>query len=268
MKTSKLSISFSNIRRVESFSGNKYSLSTDDIIIYSIYLPDFIDLKPDLYLFLNSLEIKKAKRFYKEIDRSRFIIYRSILKLVLGAYTRLDVKNIYLDYDFNKKPYLASHPWLHFNISHSENFAAIAVSRKKVGIDIEYLAEDFKFSNLLPDIFNDNERLIIQNAADKKNTFYTLWTRKESFVKALGKGIDEDFKYIPSSEGLHNIDFKLIKNTQDWQVYSFELAENYLGAVTFEGLSSTSNKMELYVIPNTIKDLLKMPPIRNEEQEW
>lgn len=264
MKTSKLSISFSTIRRIQLFSGQDYSLNTDDIIIYSIYLPDFTDLKSDLYMFLNAIEIKKAKRFYKEIDRNRFIISRSILKLVLGAYTKLDSKKIYLDYDFNKKPYLASHPWLYFNISHSENFAAIAVSRKKVGIDIEYLAEDFKFSNLLPDIFDDNERLIIQNAADKKKTFYTLWTRKESFVKALGKGIDEDFKYIPSSDGLHHIDFKLIKNTQDWQVCSFEIADCYIGAVAFEGLSSISTNMELYVIPNIMKDLLKMPPIRNE----
>lgn len=264
METSKLFISFSNIRSVQLLSDKEFSLAKNDIIIYSIYLPNFIDLKSDLYKFLNSLEIKKAQRFYKEIDRNRFIIYRSILKLVLGAYTKLDVKNIYLDYDFNKKPYLASHPWLHFNISHSENFAAIAISRKKVGIDIEYLSEDFKFTNLLPDIFDDNEKSIIQNATDKKNTFYTLWTRKESFVKALGKGIDEDFKYIPSSDGQHTVDFELIKNTQNWQVYSFDLADHYLAAVTFEGLSSVSNNIELYSMPNNMKDLLKMAPIRND----
>ena len=264
MKTSKLFISFTDIKSVELFSGKEYSLDTNDIIIYSIYLPNFIDLKADLYKFLNSIEVKKAKRFYKEIDRNRFIIYRSILKLILGAYTKLDVKKIYLDYDFNKKPYLASHPWLHFNISHSENFAVIAISRKKVGIDIEYLSEDFKFTNLLPDIFDDNERLIIQNAADKKNTFYTLWTRKESFVKALGKGIDEDFKYIPSSDGQHSVDFELIKNTQNWQVYSFDLADHYLGAIAFEGLSSVSNNLEWYIMPNTMQDLLKMAPIRHD----
>lgn len=264
MKTSNLFVSFSNISSVQLFSGKEYTLNANDIIIYSIYLPGFIELESDLYQLLNSIEIKKAKRFYKEIDRNRFITYRSILKLVLGAYTKLDVKNIYLDYDFNKKPYLASHPWLFFNISHSENFAAIAISRKKVGIDIEYLSEDFKFTNLLPDIFDDNERLIIQNAADIKKTFYTLWTRKESFVKALGKGIDEDFKYIPCSDGQHSVDFKLIKNTQNWQVYTFDLADHYLGAVAFEGLSSISNNLELYVIPNTMKDLLKMTPIRND----
>jgi len=263
MKTSKLFVSSTDIKMAPSISDKKYVLNANDIVIYSIYLPNFSALEEDLYKFLNSLEIKKAKRFYKEIDRNRFIIYRAILKLVLGAYTQLDVKKIYLDYDFNRKPYLASHPWLHFNVSHSENFAVIAISRKKVGIDIEYLSDDFKFSNLLPDIFDDNERLSIQNATDKKTTFYTLWTRKESLVKALGKGIDEDFKYIPSSDGNHNLDFKLIKNSQNWQVYSFDLADRYVCAIAFEGLASTPANLELFTLPDNMNDLLQMAPIRN-----
>ncbi|SHH04681.1 4'-phosphopantetheinyl transferase family protein [Flavobacterium defluvii] len=263
MKTSKLFISFLNIKSDTLVSGREYSLSTGDIIIYTIYLPNFIELKSYLSQFLNSPELKKAKRFYKEIDRNRFIIYRSILKLILGAYTKSDIKNIHLDYDFNKKPYLASHPWLHFNMSHSEDYAAIAISRKMVGLDIEYLSKDFKFTSLLPDIFDDHERAAIQNADDKKNAFYTLWTRKEAFVKALGKGIDEDFKYIPSTDGQHNLDFKLVKNTQNWQVYSFDFNEHYLGAVAFEGLPAASNNLLLCSIPNSMENLLEMTYKKN-----
>src|SRR5215216_6353628 len=99
MKTSKLFVSFSNVSSVPLTSDKRYSLNSNDIIIYNIYLPNFIHLKPYLYKFLNSLEIKKAQRFYKETDRDHFIIYRSILKLILGAYTKLHLKNIYLDYD-------------------------------------------------------------------------------------------------------------------------------------------------------------------------
>jgi 4'-phosphopantetheinyl transferase len=263
MKTSKLFISSSDIKGTELVLDKEYSLHTNDVVIYTIYLPDFIDLKSDLSMFLTAPELKKAHRFFKETDKNRFIIYRSILKLVLGAYTKLEVKNIYLDYDFNKKPYLASHPWLHFNISHSENFAAIAISRKKVGLDIEFLSKDFKFTNLLPDIFNDDERLVIQNAADKRNIFYTFWTRKEAFVKALGKGIDEDFKYIPCLDGQHRTDFELIKNTQNWQVYSFNLTDHYLGAIAFEGLPTVAKNLLLYIMPNTLNDLLELIPKRN-----
>lgn len=240
------------------------SLNTNDVIIYTIFLPDFIDIKSDLAKFLNSAELNRAERFYKELDRNRFIIYRSILKFVLASHTKMNVKNIVLDYHFNKKPYLASHPWLHFNISHSEDFAVIAISLDKVGIDIEYISKDFNFTNLLPDIFVDQEILAIQNAVDKKHAFYTSWTRKEAFVKALGKGIDENFKNIPCLDGLHSIDSAVLKATQNWQVCSFDLEDQYLAAVAFESLSIISKNLVLYSMPNTMKDILEMLQIRND----
>ncbi|WP_347049790.1 4'-phosphopantetheinyl transferase family protein [Flavobacterium olei] len=258
MKISKLLVSFFQAKSTAFIPQKEYLLEDNEIIIYIVYLPNFSAIKDELAAFLNSAEVKKTKRFYKETDRNRFIIYRSILKLVLGAYTKLNVKNIYLDYDFNRKPYLASHPWLHFNISHSEDFAAIAVSRRKVGLDIEYMSKDFNFTGMLPDVFNESETNIIEKALDKKNTFYTLWTRKEAFVKALGKGIDEDFKYIPCLDGEYNVDFSLIKNSQDWQVHSFDLADDYVGAIALEGLSTSSKDIFMYKMPNKMHDLLKM----------
>lgn len=258
MPAAKLIISSLNIKREIFIPSKVYSLNTNDVLIYTIYLPDFIKLKADLIQFLTYKELNRAERFYKEIDTNRYIIYRSILKFLLSAYTKLDVKNINFDYDSNKKPYLASHPWLHFNISHSEDFAIIALSRNKVGIDVEYMSEDFSFSDMLPDVFADNEISEIQNALNKKNAFYTSWTRKEAFVKALGKGIDEDFKHIPSLDGQHIINFSLLKTTKNWQLYSFDLANHYLGAIAFECFTTLTENIVLYTMPNTMKELLKM----------
>ena len=264
MQTSKLFISFSNIQEVQLITGKEYALKADDLIVYSIYLPNFINLKPDLTKFLSSIELNKAERFHKELDRNQYIICRSILKIVLASYTKLDAKNISLDYHFNKKPYLASHPGLFFNISHSGDFAVIAISRNNVGIDIECISEDLNFANLLPDIFEENEILNIQNAVNKKQAFYTLWTRKEAFVKALGKGIDDDFKYIPCLDGQHHLDSNLVKTTKNWQVLSFELSEHYLGAIAFECLSTISKTITSFIMPNTMKDLLEMTQTKND----
>lgn len=260
MQTSKLFISFSNVKGVKLIPD--YSLDTNDIIIYTIYLPNFIHLKSELVTFLNSTELDRAERFHKEIDKNRFIICRSILKIVLAAQNQLDAKNIHLDYQSNKKPYLASHPSLHFNISHSEDFAVIAISQKKIGIDIEYLSENFNFNELLSDVFKDNEILAIQKATDKKHAFYTSWTRKEAFVKALGKGIDDDFKYIPCLDGEHNLDSNLLQTTENWQIYSFDVADQYLAAVAFENSPIITPNLVLFAIPNTMESLLEMTQIR------
>ncbi|MBX9807766.1 MAG: 4'-phosphopantetheinyl transferase superfamily protein [Flavobacteriaceae bacterium] len=264
MQTSKLFISSSNVKGIKLMPSKDYSLNIDEIVIYTIYLPNFIDLKSDLVKFLNTTELDRTERFHKEIDKGRYIICRSILKFILSAHTKLPVNNIFLDYHFNKKPYLAAHPWLNFNISHSEDFAVIAISKNKVGIDIEYIAKDFEFTNLLPDVFEENEILAIQNAVNKEHAFYTSWTRKEAFVKALGKGIDEDFKSIPSLDGQHSLDSKLLKTTENWQVYSFDLANQYVGAIAFEGLSTIYKNLILYSMPNTIKDLLEITQIKND----
>ena len=256
MQTAKLFISNSNLKQIEFIPKKEYSLNSNDVIIYTIYLPSFINLKSDLTNFLNSKERNRAERFHKELDKNRFIIYRSVLKLVLAAYTKLDVQEIDFDYHSNKKPYLASHPWLHFNISHSEDYAIIAVSRKKVGIDVEFMSEDFNFNEVLPEVFDREEILSIQNAVNRKHAFYTSWTRKEAFVKALGKGIDEDFKYIPCLDGQHIIDTTLLKTTENWKVFSLNIEDQYRAAVAMECLPKITPNIVLFTLPNTINTLI------------
>jgi 4'-phosphopantetheinyl transferase len=263
MPESKLFISFINSEDYKSSTYNAYSLSTDDVIIYTLHLPNYIELTKDLVHFLNPEEQIRSERYYKEKDRNRFIICRAILKIVLAAHSKSDLNNIHLDYQINKKPFLASHPELHFNISHSEDFAVIAISQSKVGIDIEYNAKDFDFNNVLADIFDSNEILDIQNAANKEYAFYTSWTRKEAFVKALGKGIDEDFKNIPCLNGLHSIDSALLKTTENWQVYSFDLAENYLGAIAVQSSLTISKNLVIRTLPKTVKELLEITQLKD-----
>lgn len=255
MQKSNLFISFSNIKGVSLTPKKEYN--ANDIIIYTISLPDFINLSTDLSRLLSFNELSRAERYYKEIDKNRFIISRSVLKFILAAHTNLDARNITLDYYPNKKPYLASHPWLCFNVSHSGNIAVIAISRKEVGIDIEYISENFNFTNLLSTIFNDKEILAIKNAEDNKYAFYNSWTRKEAFVKALGKGIDDDFKNIPCLDGQHSLDFLLIGTTENWQIESFEIADKYVGSIAYV-MENFSKNIEMIKVPNTMDGLLKL----------
>jgi 4'-phosphopantetheinyl transferase len=258
MAISNLVISSIKSNDTKSLTCKEFSLNLDEVILYTIYFPDFIEIKNDLINFLNPTELKRAKRFHKEIDKNRFIISRSILKCILAAYTKLEVKKIELDYHVNKKPYLASHPSVCFNISHSENYAVIAISNTEVGIDIEYIDDDFDFTNLLSDIFSEKEIWSILNATNKSQAFYTSWTRKEAFVKGVGKGIDDDFKNIPCLDGSHSLDATILKNALNWQVNSFELADHYLGAVAFESLPKISKNLVCYAMPNTIKALMEI----------
>ena len=231
---------------------NINDLKSKGPIIFKIYLPDYYNIVNELSLFLNEQETNRANRYYKEKDKNRFIICRTLLKFVLSNYTEIDTKQIKLNYNAYKKPYLSSHPSLFFNVSH---YGLIAISNSSVGIDVEYIEEKNDLINSLNHIYNDEEITFIENAFDKKKAFYSLWTRKEAFVKAIGKGIDENFSKIPSINGSHILNASLINNTKNWNIHGFKIEGDYLAAVAYEIEKSNIEKISIFSLPCTIKAL-------------
>ena len=91
-----------------------------------------------------------------------------------------------------------------FNISHSNEYVIIGISKTNIGIDIEYI-KDVK-DNLINYCLSDNEK----NNLNKYN-FYYFWTRKEAYFKLLGKGIlYKEIKNIDTLK-LNNIYFESTK---------------------------------------------------------
>ncbi len=85
------------------------------------------------------------------------------------------------------KPYLTNRSNIHFNLSHSGEYAVCAVHDKSVGIDIQY--KDKYDMDTADRFFTAGECEYIRKAADAKDAFYEIWTKKESFLKAVGRGI-------------------------------------------------------------------------------
>lgn len=237
------------------FTNSNECLENSDIIIYQIHLPDYFGNIKDLSSFLETNELNRAKRYYKESDKNKFIICRALLKLILSFYTKLHVRNIKIDYNINKKPYLSSQPSLHFNVSHSGDYAIIAVANRIVGIDIEYINDNYNFWYAVRNTFDKDEISFIENSTYKSRTFYELWTRKEAFVKALGKGIDDDFLRVPCIDGLHIIDSLLTDTEDNWKIQSYQITKNYIFSLAFTSKKNAAEKLILYSLPHSLKDL-------------
>lgn len=236
------------------------SFKNSDITLIKIFLPDYEGFIENLSLFLDAFEINRAKKYYKKKDENRFIICRSLLKIVLSHCIKCDISKIKIDYHNNKKPYLLSHPLLFFNLSHSEEYALIALSNRQIGVDIEHINKNYDYINSLLYIFSTAEASYIDNAVNKKHAFYSLWTRKEAFVKALGKGIDDDFPKIPCMDGCHILDYSFLE-TKDWSIQGFQLTNNYMGAIAYETKDSCNEKISTYILPDNIKDLMLLSSI-------
>ena len=76
---------------------------------------------------------------------------------------------------------------LHFSLSHSGEYAAVAVSDEEIGLDIQ---KDVPYKPAIAArFFTPDEKRRIDMSDDRDAAFTDIWCRKESFVKAGGTGI-------------------------------------------------------------------------------
>ena len=98
------------------------------------------------------------------------------------------------------KPYFAGNGQVHFSVSHSGNFVAVAFGELPVGIDLQqHKCRSFenredavaRHKKLASRYFHPREQAYLEN--DPWEGFFRIWTAKESFVKRTGRGIDHGF---------------------------------------------------------------------------
>lgn len=100
------------------------------------------------------------------------------------------------------KPYFSEREDIFFNISHSGDYVAAAVWDTPIGIDIQ-IVRPVK-EGLIRKLCNDTEKSFIEKSEDKDKAFVTLWALKESYIKAIGKGMSFPMKEVNFS--LENFD--------------------------------------------------------------
>ncbi|MCX4156703.1 MULTISPECIES: 4'-phosphopantetheinyl transferase family protein [Paraburkholderia] len=141
---------------------------------------------------LSAQERERADKFRFERHRRRFVAGRGELRRLLSRYLGLSPREIALAYGSDGKPFCTSQPpgWrICFNLSHSENAAALAISSGfEVGIDVEQLRPIEESMPL--DVFSTRERAEFTALPDteRQNVFFESWARKEACLKALGTG--------------------------------------------------------------------------------
>lgn len=102
----------------------------------------------------------------------------SLLPLVPGTETVHLVRGAY------GKPELSGGTGVHFNLSHAGDYAAAVFDEGEVGIDVEQVRR--VNVNVMRRQFTAEENVYLLSEPD---AFLRLWTRKESYCKAVGEGL-------------------------------------------------------------------------------
>ena len=121
---------------------------------------------------------------------------RALAKNGISRFWGIDEGLIHFSVNEYGKPSVSNYPDIHFNISYSENYVVCAVSDSPIGIDIEAIrprsmkiAERFFTKNEYSYIVGIQPIDIQQHKIRELYRFYEIWTKKESYLKLLGKGL-------------------------------------------------------------------------------
>ncbi|SCC02841.1 4'-phosphopantetheinyl transferase family protein [Gilliamella intestini] len=121
--------------------------------------------------------------------KKQFLVCRSILAHLLKQYCDISMLPVIKVGDNGRPSFLESH-LPDFNISHSQDWVAVAISLVgKVGLDIEVARPRKNYLKVAKNFFADDEYQWMIKQEDSLKAFWQLWTLKESALKLYAKGV-------------------------------------------------------------------------------
>lgn len=177
------------------------------------------------------------------------------MREILSRYTGIAAKDLRFSYGPKGKPEFAGgleESGIKFNLSHSSEFALLAVTQGlTVGVDLEWIKPDFATDDIAERFFSATEVQTLQSlpAAHQAEAFFSCWTRKEAYIKALGEGLSvplESFAVafapgVPAALLHVRVDPTEVER---WSMYNIEVSEGYKAAVVVEGKNHRLKQME------------------------
>lgn len=167
----------------------------DDVHVWRIPLDPPPPLLTDLSAALSADERSRAARFRFDIHRTRFTAGRAVLRHLLASYLKMRPDEVSFRYSAHGKPSLAgsaADSGLRFNFSNAGGMALAAfVLDREVGVDLEELKRVADFAAIAERYFSaaENEAMRALPPESRDAAFFTCWTRKEAYIKALGEGL-------------------------------------------------------------------------------
>lgn len=151
--------------------------------IFAVNLNSPID--PHIFnFFMQHISLQKRERIFKHEQKKGkdlMVLGEILARFGINKLFKIPFSEIAFETTHNKKPYILFYENIYFNISHSGDWVVCAVSDVDVGIDIQKIT-DIDYAKISSRFFPNND-------IKTKLSFFSLWTKKESYLKMLGKGI-------------------------------------------------------------------------------
>jgi 4'-phosphopantetheinyl transferase len=251
-------------------------IPNQEIHVWRVPLSQPQDLVDRLEHLLDPEERERAARFHFAKDRIRYTIAHGALRTILGEYLKLPPDLLCFRRGRFGKPYLSvpaegaaaepkenraagrrelgeaspalSPPGLQFNLSHSRDFAVIAVSSlRRVGVDVDTIHAVGELDSIVNRYFSAEEKRFLSSTGSREHlrTLLTLWCRREAAAKALGLDLSAALSAVKvpvyptggsvPSRRLAELQTDRGDKYPDWFIRDLRLDDGHVGAVCHEG---------------------------------
>jgi 4'-phosphopantetheinyl transferase len=218
-------------------------LEPDEVHVWRLSL----DCEPAALLafrdILSDDERVRADRFHFSRHRDHFTAGRGQLRTLLGRYLGRDPAGLCFQYNLQGKPSLPNPEGqaLRFNLAHSHGLALLALSRQReVGIDVERVRPEVACEDLAGRYFSPREVAALRSlpAELRRLAFFHCWTRKEAYIKAIGKGLSlplDSFDVSVMADEAALLEARHEDEGRRWSLCALEVPDGFVGALAVEG---------------------------------
>ena len=225
---------------IDYLKNNIYPLEQQAAQLWYSINTNHIQYLKEMYGILSTREQKYVQNLKFKNLKEAYVIRHGILRLLLGCYLQKEPKAIKFSYNAYDKPLLAIDSKscnIEFNISYTGNHNLYAfILNTPIGVDIEKAVSTTVEDTYAKEFMSTEEYQYFTKTAGTKREkyFFTIWTRKEALIKAIGKGFSCDTKNMSVHTPLKNRQVTVKENLRTYQITSFKLTSSYFAALCVE----------------------------------
>lgn len=192
---------------------------------------------------LSEEEQAKAVRYKAPDLQRRFTASRWLLRRLAAFYTGTDAACLTWAYSEHGKPNLSGSQ-LRFNLSHTaDSWIGAFAWNMELGVDVERVRPMPNAAQLVSRFFSSRERAEFDHTPEEErlDALFRGWTRKEAFIKAIGRGLSFplDRFSVPLGNTLpHSIQDLADPELEgrDWHLASLSMPTGWHAALVTEGV--------------------------------
>lgn len=240
-------LSCQSIARPESYGQAPQTLTSGNIYLWNLETDQYLHRIAEFKKLLAVEEKLRAERYYQQKDTERYIVTRAILRLLLARYHSSEPEKIKFTTNKNRKPQLFEGNGIYFNVSHSHQRIAIAISTQEIGVDLEFVKPDFDYMDIASYSFAQEELTWLNESQHPVDDFFCLWTRKEAFLKGTGSGLTDTMHEFSCLDKDNPLPAGILGINHNWDLNTMKIPGDYfLSIATAESAAPLENQLFLF----------------------